>query len=73
MAIRQGMRGITLMSTMCFDCRFQNIYETTHEWIECKCKKDGTKHNPYRPMVMIKDCPNWQKEDDNADKHCGKP
>lgn len=49
--------------TMCFDCRFKNIYETTHEDIECKCKCDGTYHNPYRPMVMIKDCPNWKGED----------
>lgn len=32
---------------MCFDCIYQNIIETSHEWIDCKCKNDGEWHNPY--------------------------
>ena len=52
--------------TMCFDCKYQNIQETSHEWVECFCKVDGCKHNPYRPMVFFdKDCPNWAEEENN--------
>jgi hypothetical protein len=54
--------------TTCFDCEFRNIHETEHEWIECHCKKDGHWHNPYRPMRIIKDCPNWQRIGEEHDK-----
>ena len=66
MAIRHDMRGITSMN-MCFECKHQNIMETSHEWIECRCKKDGKMHNPYRPMVMLTECPNFEKEEDNEE------
>ena len=57
----------------CFTCRFQNIQETSHEWIECKCKLDGKWHNPFRPEIYFdKDCRNWQgegeKNEQNNDK-----
>ena len=55
------------MTTTCFDCRFRNIHETSHEDIECHCKKDGRWHNPYRPGI-IQDCKNWERiGDDNAE------
>lgn len=35
------------MSKSCFGCIHQNIMETSHEWIECKCRLDGQWHNPF--------------------------
>lgn len=54
--------------TTCFDCKYRNIHEVRHEDIECHCKLDGRWHNPYRPMVMIKDCPNWQRIGEENDQ-----
>ena len=53
--------------TTCFDCKYRNIHEVRHEDPECHCKFDGRWHNPYRPMTLLKDCPNWVKigEDEN--------
>lgn len=60
------------MITTCFDCRFRNIQEVSHEWTECHCKFDGHWHNPYRPEVFYeKACPNWVKigeEDDDKER-----
>lgn len=39
-------RGLT-MGKSCFGCIHQDIRETSHEWIECKCGLDGQWHNPF--------------------------
>lgn len=31
----------------CFDCKYRNIRETSHEWIENFCKIDGHKCSPF--------------------------
>lgn len=30
----------------CYDCKHRRIIETSHEWLECKCKRDDQWHNP---------------------------
>jgi len=33
----------------CFDCIYQDIFESEHEWLSCRCKKTGeiTKQSIY--------------------------
>lgn len=31
----------------CFTCVHSHIYETSHEWLECKCEFNPKWHNPY--------------------------
>lgn len=45
----------------CFDCVYRNIMETSHEWIECHCKKDGRWHNPFSPNIGG-ECENYQRK-----------
>lgn len=30
----------------CYGCKYANIYENGHEWIECACRLDGKIHSP---------------------------
>ena len=56
--------------TMCFDCVYRDIRETSHEWLDCFCKADGKKHNPCRPLVFFdKDCPNWEGEQNDTNRN----
>lgn len=47
----------------CFDCIHRNIMETSHEWIECKCKADGEWHDIYHPY-----CKNYEERKDNENE-----
>lgn len=42
-------------SHSCFTCKYQNIFETSHEWLDCKCKiGDGKFHS------IKMDCDEWE-------------
>ena len=36
----------------CYDCLYQNIHETSYEWIDCFCRKQGG-----RQVNIRNDCP----------------
>ena len=55
--------------TYCFDCKHRNIRTTTTSGdIECHCKVDGRLRNPYRPMVLFDDCPNWERKEEDDEE-----
>lgn len=51
------MSNTTQKQPNCFDCVHRNIMETSHEWIECKCKCDSTWQNPFFPH-----CTNYEED-----------
>lgn len=43
----------------CFDCKYRDIQETGHEWIECHCQLTNNWCPPYRG------CENWESEEES--------
>ena len=47
----------------CFSCKYQNIVETSHEWIDCFCQLTGKKCSP----IKWEDCQDWELHPKYAD------
>ena len=46
----------------CFTCLYQDIVETSHEWIECFCKAKGG-----QKVDIQYNCPLYKAKDKNND------